>query len=244
VEERTLELNQALEKQKELNALKSSFVSTASHEFRTPLSAINFAAGSLKKYWNKMEPPVIEKKLDKIEDQVLHMTRLLDDILLVGQTAAGKLRNNPIPTHLGEFIEEIIEEVYLSHNKSHQITLMDTEGLKDSFISIDEKLGRNIFTNLISNAIKYSPNCEKISVEFSSEKNDIVITVTDFGIGISPSELETIFTPFSRGQNVDLIQGTGLGLTIVKEAIEVMKASITVKSSFGNGASFIVKIRK
>jgi PAS domain S-box-containing protein len=244
VEERTLKLNQALEKQKELNTLKSSFVSTASHEFRTPLSAINFAAGSLKKYWNKMEPLLIEKKLDKIEDQVLHMTRLLDDILLVGQTAAGKLKNNPIPTHLGEFIEEIIEEVHLSHNKSHQIKLIDTEDLKNSFISIDEKLGRNVFTNLISNAIKYSPNCEKISVEFSSEKNNTIIAVTDFGIGISPLELETIFTPFSRGQNVALIQGTGLGLTIVKEAIEVMKASITVKSSFGNGASFIVKIRK
>ncbi|MDC1237556.1 PAS domain S-box protein [Polaribacter sp.] len=82
VEERTIKLNQALEKQKELNELKSKFVSTASHEFRTPLSAINFAAGSIKKYWGKMEPVMVEKKLHKIEDQVMHMTRLLDDVLL------------------------------------------------------------------------------------------------------------------------------------------------------------------
>ena len=244
VNERTLKLNKALHKEKELNELKSKFVSTASHEFRTPLSAINFAAGSIKKYWAKMEPIMIEKKLDKIEDQVVHMTKLLDDILIVGQADAGKFKNNPRDLNFGNFIHEIIEEVYNSHNKSHEIILIDTEGLTTSSIFIDEKLGRNIFINLISNAIKFSPHAKKVRIELASKKNHIIISIIDYGIGIYKSELKNIFQPFSRGHNVDLIQGTGLGLSIAKEAIDVMGGKIIVNSTIGNGTSFIVQIPK
>jgi PAS domain S-box-containing protein len=244
VNERTLKLNKALHKEKELNELKSKFVSTASHEFRTPLSAINFAAGSIKKYWAKMEPIMIEKKLDKIEDQVVHMTKLLDDILIVGQADAGKFKNSPRDINFGNFIHEIIEEVYNSHNKSHEILLIDTERLTTSNIFIDEKLGRNIFINLISNAIKFSPHAKKVHVELSSKKNHIVISIIDFGIGIYKSELKNIFQPFARGHNVDLIQGSGLGLSIAKEAIDVIGGKIIVNSTIGKGTSFIVQIPK
>ncbi|WP_392348799.1 PAS domain S-box protein [uncultured Polaribacter sp.] len=244
VEERTIKLNQALEKQKELNELKSKFVSTASHEFRTPLSAINFAAGSIKKYWGKMEPVMVEKKLHKIEDQVMHMTRLLDDVLVIGQAGAGKTRNNPLNMPLGNFINEIIEEVYTSHKKSNKIVVIDTENIKNETIFIDEKLGRNIFINLISNAVKYSKNKENVTITFSSEKDFIIVTVTDSGIGISKSELKTIFTPFSRGEHVDLIQGTGLGLSIAKEAIDAIGGEIIVSSKIGLGATFKVKVPK
>ena len=244
VEERTIKLNQALEKQKELNELKSKFLSTASHEFRTPLSAINFAAGSIKKYWGKMEPVMVEKKLHKIEDQVMHMTRLLDDVLVIGQAGAGEIRNNPLNMPLGNFINEIIEEVYTSHKKSNKIVVIDTENIKNETIFIDEKLGRNIFINLISNAVKYSKNKENVTITFSSEKDFIIVTVTDSGIGISKSELKTIFTPFSRGEHVDLIQGTGLGLSIAKEAIDAIGGEIIVSSKIGLGATFKVKVPK
>ncbi|ARV07522.1 PAS domain-containing sensor histidine kinase [Polaribacter sp. SA4-10] len=244
VDERTRELHEALKKEKELSELKSKFVSTASHEFRTPLSAINFAAGSIKKYWTKMEPIMIEKKLDKIEDQVMHMTKLLDDILIVGQADAGKLKNNPRHINFGNFIYEIIEEVYSSHKKSHEILLIDNEGLKKSDLFIDEKLGRNIFINLISNAIKYSPRNKKVHIELASKKNHIIISIIDYGIGIPESEFKNIFQPFTRGQNVDLIQGTGLGLSIAKEAIEVIGGKIIVNSTIGSGTSFVVKIPK
>jgi PAS domain S-box-containing protein len=244
VNERTLKLNKALHKEKELNELKSKFVSTASHEFRTPLSAINFAAGSIKKYWAKMEPIMIEKKLDKIEDQVVHMTKLLDDILIVGQADAGKFKNNPVPINFGNFIEEIIEEVYNSQKESHEILLIDAEGLKKSNIFIDEKLGRNIFINLISNAIKFSPDAKKVCIELASKKNYIIISIIDYGIGIHKSELKNIFQPFARGHNVDLIPGTGLGLSIAKEAIEAIEGEIIVNSTIGSGTSFIVKIPK
>jgi PAS domain S-box-containing protein len=244
VHERTLKLNQALEKQKELNQLKSRFVSTASHEFRTPLSSINFAAGSIKKYWAKMEPIIIQKKLDKIEDQVLHMTQLLDDILIVGKAEAGKIIQTPLNINLGDFLYEIIDEVSSACEKSHDIELIDTEGLKATNIFIDEKLGRNIFINLIGNAVKYSPNAKNITIALSSEKEYTVVTITDYGIGISKSELKNIFKPFSRGKNVDLIQGTGLGLTIAKDAIDIMGGKIIVKSKNGSGTSFIIKILK
>jgi PAS domain S-box-containing protein len=244
VNERTLKLNQALEKQKELTRLKSRFISTASHEFRTPLSAINFAAGSIKNYWAKMNSDIIEKKLEKIEDQVMHMTKLLDDILIFGQAEAGKLRQTPLNINLGDFISEIIEEVYGSFNKSHDIVIIDKTKLKNSDIFIDEKLGRNIFVNLIGNAVKYSPDAKKVIVELSSEKNYLIISIIDFGIGISKSELKNIFTPFSRGENVDLIQGTGLGLSIAKEAIDAIGGEIIVNSNIGEGTSFIVKILK
>ena len=244
VKERTLKLEESLNKEKELSELKSRFVSTASHEFRTPLSAINFAAGSIKKYWAKMEPIMIEKKLNKIENQVQHMTNLLDDILIVGQADAGEISNKPIHINLGDFIDDIIEDVYKSYKKSHLILLIDTEELKSSDIFIDKKVGRNIFINLLSNAIKFSPDANKATVELSSEKDNTIISVTDFGIGIPESELKNIFKPFTRGKNVDLIQGTGLGLSIVKEAIHSIGGELILKSKVGKGSSFIVKIPK
>jgi PAS domain S-box-containing protein len=244
VDQRTLKLNEALKKEKELNELKSRFVSTASHEFRTPLSAINFAAGSMKKYWSKMEPIMIENKLDKIENQVLHMTKLLDDVLIVGQAEASEIRNHPLTINLGNFIGEIIEEVYHSSKKSQKIVLIDTEKLKNRDIFIDEKLGRNIFINLISNAVKFSPDAHQVTVELSSEKDLTIISITDFGIGIPKSEMEKIFMPFMRGKNVDLIQGTGLGLSIVKEAVDLIGGEIVINSKVGKGTTFIVKIPK
>ncbi len=235
---------ESLAKEKELNELKSKFVSMTSHEFRTPLSAINFAAGSIKKYWAKMEPIMLEEKLGKIENQVLHMTNLLDDILIIGQADAGKTGSMLLSINLGSFIEEIINEVYHSFEESNEIELIDREGLKGTDIFIDEKSGRNIFINLLSNAVKFSQGDSKVTVELSSEKDYIIISITDFGIGISKSEIQNIFNPFVRGKNVDLIQGTGLGLSIVKEGIDVIKGEITVNSTVGKGSSFIVKIPK
>jgi PAS domain S-box-containing protein len=244
VNQRTLKLNEALKKEKELNELKSRFVSIASHEFRSPLSAINFAAGSMKKYWTRMESIIIEKKLTKIEDQVSYMISLLDDVLLVGQAEAGKMRNRPLTLNLEKFINEIIEEVYHSSKKSHKIKLIDSEQLKRTDLFIDEKLGRTIFINLLSNAIKFSPDADKVIVELSSEKDHTVISVIDYGLGVPESEVEKIFMPFTRGENVDSIQGTGLGLSIVKEALVAMGGKIIVNSTLSIGTTFIVKIPK
>ena len=242
VYERTIKLNEALQKEKELNELKSKFVSTASHEFRTPLSAINFAAGSIKKYWTKMKPDMIEKKLDRIENQVVHMTELLDDILMVGQGDANQILNRPVLLKFREFLSDIIEEVDLSYNKSHKIVLIDSGDLNNSSIFIDEKLVRNILINLLSNAIKFSPEAKKITIEIFSKKNQLVVSITDYGIGIQKSEIKNIFNPFTRGDNVALIKGSGLGLSIVRDAINMLGGEIVVKSIINKGTTFTVKI--
>lgn len=242
--DRTLKLKKALKKEKELSELKLRFVATASHEFRTPLTTINLATSSMKKYWDRMEPIVREGKLDKITEQVMYMRRLLDEALLVRQAKAGQFKNNPLHVNLGEFIDEIIEDVYYFHSKSHEIVLIDNEKLKNATIFIDKKLGQNIFTNLINNAIKFSPKATKVNVELLSEKNHTIISVSDFGIGISESELKKIFKPFFRGKNVDLIPGIGLGLTIAKGAIDAIGGEIIVKSTIDKGTSVFVKISK
>ena len=244
VKQRTLNLNDALKEQKRLTELKSQFISTTSHEFRTPLAAINFAAGSLKKYLTKMEPILIKKKLNKIEDQVLHMTKLLDDVLNIGKVEKNKKNKKTPPMNLGDFMYEIIEEVDDSFEKSHEIVLIDILELKNSTIFIDKKLGRSIFINVLSNAIKFSPNAKKIIIELSSEKSYTVISVTDFGIGIPKAELKNIFNPFTRGENVSLINGTGLGLSIVKKTIDIIGGKIIVNSNIGHGTTFIIKIPK
>ena len=191
-----------------------------------------------------MDQITMDKKIDRIESQVAHMTLLLDDILMVGQGDAGKIVNKPLHINFSDFIHEIIEEVYHSSKKSHEIKLITKEKLKNLTIFIDEKLGRNIFINLLSNAIKFSPNAKRITIELSSEKKYTVVSITDFGIGISKLELKDIFNPFTRGQNVDLIQGTGLGLSIVKDAIKTIGGKIIVNSALNKGSVFIVKIPK
>ena len=242
--ERTLKLNEALKKQKELTNLKSRFTSVASHDSRTPLSAINFATSSIKKYWKKMEPIMIEKKLHKIEDQVMQMTELLDDILTVSQAEASATKSTPKNINFGDFMEEIIKEVYVSCQKTHEIVLADPEKLKNGFIQIDEKLGRNIFINLISNAIKFSLKAKKVCIDLSSEIESLIIAITDFGIEIPKSEFKNMFNSFTRAKNVDLTQGTGLGLSIVKESIKAIGGQIIITSPIDKGSTFSVKIPK
>jgi PAS domain S-box-containing protein len=241
VKQRTLKLNDALEEQKNLTELKSQFISSTSHEFRTPLAAINFAAGFLRKYWAKMEPIMVKQKLKRIEVQVLQMTKLLDDVLTIGKVEKTK-KNQPL--NLGDFICEIIDEVDDSFERSHEIVLIDILELKNSTIFIDKKLGRSIFINILNNAIKFSPNAKKIIIELSSEKSYTVVSVTDFGIGIPKAELKNIFNPFTRAENVYLINGTGLGLSIVKKTLNIIGGKVTVNSRIGHGTTFIIKIPK
>jgi signal transduction histidine kinase len=174
------------------------------------------------------------------------MTKLLDDVLIVGQADVGKMMNRPSYINLGNFIYEIIEELNNSRNNSrnnfHEIVLVASEELINSNLFIDEKLGRNIFINLLDNALKFSPEATKVVVEILAERKYTVFKIQDFGIGIPKTELNNIFSPFTRGENVDLIQGTGLGLSIVKEAVNLIGGEIKVNSTINKGTTFIVKI--
>ncbi len=238
VKKRTKKLNKALKTEKDLSVLKSKFVSMASHEFRTPLAAISFAAGFVKKYWQKLEDNDRQKKLSKIENQVKHMTSLLDDVLTIGKIDAGQIKFNPQQIDFEEFINPIIDEVNNVTNNSHKIKLIKTYKLKQ--IYIDEKLGRNIFINLLSNAIKFSPGKDYIELSCCKNKGFLNFEIKDFGLGIKEEDMKCIFEPFRRGQNSDTIQGTGLGLAIVKESVIKHNGTIRVETKLGEGSTFVV----
>ena len=234
------ELVEALQQEKELNEMKTRFVSMASHEFRTPLGAITFASGFIKKYWNKISEKDRNAKFNKIDKQVKHMTTMLDDLLTFGKAEAGKIANNPKAFALNDFFKPIIEEVYSQTNNTHQIKL--TDNTENCNLFIDEKLGRNIFINLFNNAIKFSPDKSKIDFYVEKKEKTYIFKIKDYGIGIAEKDLESIFAPFNRGSNVETIQGTGLGLSIVKESCDIIKGTIKIESKIGEGTCFIVEL--
>lgn len=239
VGERTRELNTALQKEKELVELKSKFVSIASHEFRTPLSSISLATGFIRKYKDRIDLADIDKKLEHIERQVQHMVYLLDDVLLVGKADAGKIHAKLSPVNVTLF-KELIEEVAKSTGKNHVLDFIYE--CPHASIVTDEKLIRNIFINLITNSIKFSPEAKKINVTLRIADTSFIFIVQDFGIGIPDVDLKNLFQSFSRASNVGTIEGTGLGLSIVKKAVELLNGSIDVKSKLGEGTTFTVTI--
>ncbi len=236
VEDRTKELKEALHKEKELSELKSKFVSVVSHEFRTPLSAINFSANFINNYFEKLEKDKIKQKLKNIETQVKHMTTLLDDVLIMGRIQSKRGAFNPEIVNAGEYLKPIIEEVYISRNKTHNIIY--SENVENPIIYVDKAQARNIFVNLLSNAIKFSPNSSEVYIKVEVFSKNSKITITDTGIGIK--DTAEIFKPFVRGVNADNIQGTGLGLSIVKEAVKKHKGKINVHSKINEGTSIEV----
>jgi PAS domain S-box-containing protein len=234
VKERTHKLNQALEKEKELVGMKSRFISIASHEFRTPLATISLASGFLQKYLAKMTPGQVAQKLEEVEKQVKQMTFLLDDVLLVGKAEAGKIKIN-----LSKLTTAALKQIASDAVESlgtHK--LVYSEKCDQMEITTDEKLIRNIVTNLLTNAVKFSPDKNKVYMDVSCDQQRMRITVRDEGMGIPAEEIEELFIAFSRGSNVGSIEGTGLGLSIVKKAVDLLSGSLDVKSELGKGTEF------
>jgi PAS domain S-box-containing protein len=233
-------LRQSLEKEKELGELKSRFVSIASHEFRTPLATIQAASDLLKHYNHKMTEQKRLERLDKIQAEVRNMTSLLEEVLIIGKVEAGRLELHPVPLDIREFCHGIIDDVYHSLSTKHRIEF-SSEG--DSFNAIvDTKLLRQIIDNLISNAIKYSPQGGEIRFNLACNPERISLKVSDRGIGIPKEDLDQIFDSFYRSRNVGNISGTGLGLTIAKASVELHGGKLSVESEVNVGTTFTVTI--
>jgi PAS domain S-box-containing protein len=240
VEDRTRELNAALNKEKELVQMKNQFVSIASHEFRTPLASISIASGFVKKYKAKLSAEEIDTKLSNIEKQVSHMTYLLDDILMIGKAEAGKLPVFKQQIDILSFFTNITREIEKTTGSTHTVKLQ--QQLETHTMVSDEKLLRNIIINLLTNAIKFSPEATHIDVSITSSSERLYIQVRDYGLGIPESDIKNLFEPFFRGGNVASIQGTGLGLSIIRKAADLLKGTITVKSEVGNGTEFQIEM--
>jgi signal transduction histidine kinase len=247
---RKAELSEALMQEKELNELKSRFISTTSHEFRTPLGVISSSAGLLQEYGERLDPTKKTKHLQRIQGAVKQMTRLLEDLLLLNQSEMGKLVCKPAPLKLIEFCYQLIEELEVALNSDRESRFqlnIPSQDVLDKHtngqpVCMDEKLLRQILTNLLSNAIKYSPNGEKVDFTIQFADNAAIFQVQDRGIGISPEDRARLFQSFHRGNNVSNIQGTGLGLSIVKRCVELHQGEITFTSEIEIGTTFIVKL--
>lgn len=239
VQKRTQELNEALSKEKELVELKSKFISIASHEFRTPLSTISLIAGILRKHKEKISVHEFNTKLDTLEKQVSNMTYLLDDIVIMGKADADQIKIHLDTITLADFFEQAVSEVQQSTN-THKIKLKITSS--EEIITMDEKLLKNIVSNLLTNAVKFSPESTSVSISIMCTPERLTLKVKDSGIGIAKEDLPDVFTSFYRGSNVGTIQGTGLGLSIVKKAVTLLKGDIQIRSKNGQGTMFSVTL--
>jgi PAS domain S-box-containing protein len=240
VQDRTRELNDALQKEKELADLKTKFVSMASHEFRTPLSTISLATGFIRRYKAKITPEDVDKKLDDIVRQVEHMNYLLEDVLTVGKAESGKVQVNVAPIEMPAFFEKIASEVYESTGRTHHIHM--ALGCDQKTIASDPRMMRIILVNLLTNAIKFSPGKNIVWVTISCATNTLQLKVKDEGLGIPDEDREKLFHSFHRASNAGAIQGTGLGLSIVRKTVDLLDGVIQVESKLNEGTTFTISI--
>lgn len=233
------DLNTALDKEKELSDLKSRFVSMASHEFRTPLTTMMSSLSLVSAYEEKKDTANHSKHVNKIKSSINNLTDILNDFLSVSRLEEGKIENKPEAFLLKPFLEEVAGEMQplatgnqslrLSHKGAGQVTL-------------DQKLLRHILFNLISNAIKFSPDGGDIHIEADVRPSALTISVKDQGIGISREDQKHLFERFFRGHNATHIHGTGLGLNIVAKYLELMNGTIELDSTEHKGTTFTITI--
>lgn len=232
------DLRVALEKEKELSELKSRFVTMASHEFRTPLSTILSSVSLISKYNDPGQDEKRFKHVERIKSAVNNLTSILNDFLSLGKLEEGKVQCSPDEFNLVLFSQDLVSEMR-EVTKKGQTILYDHQGESDMVI-LDKNLTRNICINLLSNAIKYSGENSKILFHTSVIGDTIKIEITDEGIGIPESEQQHVFERFFRANNAVNIQGTGLGLNIVKKYVELMNGDIQFTSIYEKGTTFTV----
>ena len=249
------DIHRTLEQEKKLNELKSRFVTMTSHEFRTPLASILSSSELLEHYSYKWSEEKKLSHLHRIQTSVKHMTELLNDVLLVGKADAGKLQLNPSPINIWQFCQELVEEIQLT-TQTHQVNFQTNNCLeaknschkegttnnKCGVAYMDEKMLRHILHNLLSNAIKYSPDSDRVNFDLICQSEKAIFRVQDFGIGVPLEEQAQLFDSFHRANNVGSIPGTGLGLPIVKRAVDLYGGTIAIDSQVEKGTTFTVTL--
>ncbi len=232
----------SLVKEKQLNEFKSQFIATVSHEYRTPLASILAAASTVKQHSDKLPISKQQRFLEMIEQKARHMSKLVDDMLQVNQIELDKTSFKPAPLDLLQFFSELIEQQRLTVSDRHELIFKIT-GKSQGFWG-DKGLLRQIFTNLVTNAIKYSPEGGNIEFHLIGKDARVIFSVQDEGIGIPEADQKNLFKSFSRASNVDTIPGSGLGLVIVKSCVELHGGDISLDSQIGRGTKFTVSLPK
>lgn len=234
------EMWRALERERELSQLKSNFVSMVSHEFRTPLGIILSSAQILADYLDQLPAAERREHLDAIAQNAKHMASLMEEVLVLSQVEAGRLACDPAPLDLPGFCRRMIEEVRSATGSACPIGL---ELEPDCAVArADERLLRHIFTNVLTNAVKYSPPGTPVAFHVERAGAQAVCVVRDRGIGIPEADLGRLFSAFHRGRNVGQVSGSGLGLVIVKRCVELHGGTLQVDSRVGEGTTVTVRL--
>ncbi len=235
------EILRALDKEKELNELKSRFVAMTSHEFRTPLATILSSAELLEQYGARLPAEEKQDLYQSVRAAVDRMTKMLDNVLIIGKAEAEMLEFKPAPSDLAAFCGSLAEEMRLVAGRGHTLDY-SYEGARGA-VNADEKLLRHVLVNLITNAFKYSPQGGPVNFRVRVADGAAAFEVADRGIGIPPEDQPRLFETFHRARNVGNISGTGLGLAIVKKSLDLHGGSIRFDSAPGRGTRFQVTIR-
>ncbi len=243
------EIRHALEAQKELAEMRSQFITTVSHEFRTPLSVILAATEFLERNGDRASSEKKQKRFQRIKTAIQDMVALLDDVVFVGKSEAGKLELAPEVFDVEAFCRHLAEEIRIGHGHDGTIEVVIVQTTPDLYrhACLDRKLLRQILSNLLSNALKYSPPPRKVRFELDSAIAEtgtptFIFRVRDWGIGIPPEDRERLFESFYRGKNVGAIAGTGLGLKIVRDCVQAHGGTIDFESTLGKGTIFTVTL--
>jgi len=230
----------SLERERELNELKSKFVSIASHEFRTPLSTVMSSASLIQQYKDKNDLEKVDKHVLRIKSSVNHLTQILNDFLSLGKLEEGRVEVKNEIIDLENFFNEIAEDVRSFLKEGQSVAIECPADLKE--VASDSGILRNIMFNLISNASKYSPEQKRILITCERRTSRILFHVKDEGFGIPNEDQKHLFDRFFRASNAGNIQGTGLGLNIVKRYVELLRGDISFTSEFQKGSVFSVDI--
>jgi PAS domain S-box-containing protein len=228
-----------LEREKQLSAMKSQFVSVASHEFRTPLAAAVGSLELLERHAAKLTDTKRNELLTRIQRALGRLTAIMDDVLQLSRADSGRVQVKRMDIDLARFVQDIIHDVEMGDRQQHTFVFQPTGELQ--IVPVDPNLLNHILSNLLGNAVRYAPAGTKVSVKLELDHEAFAITVADEGIGIPEAERGLIFEPFVRGSNVGQIAGTGLGLNIVKRYAELMGGTIGLLPS-ARGAVFHVRI--
>ena len=234
------ELSRTLATEKDLNQLKSQFVSLVSHEFRTPLGVILASADLLSDYLDTLTPEERAEQIADIKQSTRHMADLMEDVLVLGRVESGRMSYHPSNFDLSEFCQRLIDEMHSATNRRCllQFVAGDISGLARG----DETLLRHILHNLLANGVKYSAPGQPVRLQVDRDGNDAIFTVSDQGIGISVEDQKYVFEAFYRGKNVSDRPGSGLGLVVVKRCAELHGGTIQLQSTMGMGTTVTVRI--
>lgn len=233
------ELSESLKTEKELNELKSRFVSMASHEFRTPLATILSSLSLVALYGENNDKEKQTKHINRIRSSITHLTDILNDVLSLSKLEEGAMVCCPEKLNVEEFFPLVVKEVEGMVKEGQEIIITHS-GNRDALI--DKKNLRHVLLNLLSNAIKFTPEGKRIELNTTVSDKETEIIVKDNGIGISEEDQKYLFQRFFRASNATSIQGTGLGLSIVSKYIEMHNGTISCKSVLNEGTSFIIKL--